>query len=94
MTREEYEALKGAGELPQVQVSPSEGDDDSAWLCTLSGDPELVSLMVEDMQSTGGSYWERGDAGFAYCLASDNGRGFCAITNEIKEDGFRWEEGS
>ena len=96
MTREEFDIFKSTHELPAIQVSPSESDDESEWLCTLSGDPEIVRFMVEDMSSTGGSCWEMGDDGdgFAYCLANDNGLGFYEITNEIEFDGFQWEEGA
>ena len=81
--------------LPAVIVSPSDSDpsDPTLWLLTISGTSEQVEHMVETMQTTGGSRWESSGDGFAYCLASDHGRGFYAITNEIHHDGFRWKEG-
>ena len=94
MNRDEYQRLKSRGHLPVVQVSPSETDNDNEWLCTIAGPHDVVDLMVEDMQSTGGSTWEMGSDDFADCLTDGAGGGFQAITDEIDEDGFRWEEGA
>ena len=90
MTRAEYEALRGAGDLPPIEVGTTECEN--TWICTITNGSGVARFMAEDMQSTGGGMWEVSSDDFAYCLAHDNGEGFYSITNEIKEDGFEWEE--